>query len=129
MVNQNVQDTLKKFQDSKNKEHEKMQKQTKELREDFNIHKSETKDTIKREIYELKMTTQTIKEELKKDMENLKKKNPSLLPHQQTRTREDRISEFKDKIELKENIEEILNNSRAVKGMYKNSVTPLKEET
>jgi hypothetical protein len=29
MVNQNVQDTLKKFQDTKNKEHEKTQKQIK----------------------------------------------------------------------------------------------------
>jgi SOS-response transcriptional repressor LexA len=30
---------------------------------------------MKREIYELKMTTQNIKEELNKDMENLRKKN------------------------------------------------------
>jgi hypothetical protein len=34
-VNQNVQDALKKFQDTKNKEHEKTQKQLNELREDF----------------------------------------------------------------------------------------------
>jgi hypothetical protein len=33
MVNQNVQDALKKFQDTKNKEHEKTQKQINELRE------------------------------------------------------------------------------------------------
>jgi hypothetical protein len=57
MVNQNVQDALKKFQDTKNKEHEKTQKQINELREDFNKHQSETKDNIKRVIYELKMTT------------------------------------------------------------------------
>jgi hypothetical protein len=50
------------------------QKQTKELRKDFNKHQSKTKDTIKREIDELKMTTQNIKEELNKDMENFKKK-------------------------------------------------------
>jgi hypothetical protein len=50
MVNQNVQDALQKFQDTKNKEHEMTQKQTKELREDFNKHQSETKDTIKRVI-------------------------------------------------------------------------------
>jgi hypothetical protein len=75
MINQNVRDALKKFQDTKSKEHEKTQKQIKELREDFNKHRSETKDTIKREIYELKMTTQNIKEELKKNMENLRKKN------------------------------------------------------
>jgi F0F1-type ATP synthase membrane subunit b/b' len=67
MVNQNVQDAREKFQDSKNKEHEKTQKQTSELREDFNKHESGTKDTIKkRVIYELKMTLQNIKEELNK---------------------------------------------------------------
>jgi hypothetical protein len=73
MVNQNVQDALKKFQDTENKEHENTQKQINELRADLNEHQSETKDAIKREIYELKMTTQ-------KDMENLRKnesnKNP-----------------------------------------------------
>jgi type I site-specific restriction endonuclease len=74
MVNQNVQDELKKFQDTKNKEHEMTQRQINELREDFNKHQSETKDTIKKEIYELNMTTQNIKE-LNKDMENLRKKN------------------------------------------------------
>jgi molecular chaperone DnaK (HSP70) len=62
MVSQNVQDALKKFQDTKNKDHEKTQKQINELREDFNKHESETKDTIKREIYELKMIKQNIKE-------------------------------------------------------------------
>jgi hypothetical protein len=48
IFNQNVQDALKKFQDTKNKEHEKTQKQISELREDFNKHQSETKDTIKK---------------------------------------------------------------------------------
>jgi uncharacterized protein (UPF0305 family) len=43
MVNKNVQDALKKFQDTKNKEHEKIQKQINKLREDFNKHQSETK--------------------------------------------------------------------------------------
>jgi polyhydroxyalkanoate synthesis regulator phasin len=47
MVNQNVQDVLKKFQDTKNEEHEKTQKQINELREDFNI--IVKKETIKRE--------------------------------------------------------------------------------
>jgi type I site-specific restriction endonuclease len=46
MVNQNVQDTLKKFQDTKNKDRDKTQKKIKELREDFNKHQSETKATI-----------------------------------------------------------------------------------
>jgi molecular chaperone DnaK (HSP70) len=75
MVNQNVQEALKKFQDTKIKEHEKTQKQINELREAFNKHQSETKDTIKREIYELKVTTENIKEELNEDMENLRRKN------------------------------------------------------
>jgi cell division protein FtsX len=74
MANQNVQDALKKFQDTKNKEHEKKQKQIKELRENFNKHQSKTKDTIKTEMYELKMITQNIKEDLNKDMENLGKR-------------------------------------------------------
>jgi hypothetical protein len=47
LVYQNIQDALKKFQDSKNKEHEKTQKQINELRKDFNKHQSETKDIIK----------------------------------------------------------------------------------
>jgi hypothetical protein len=75
MVNQNVHDALKKFQDTKNKEHEKTQKQINELREDLNKHQTETKDTIKKKIYKLKKTTQNIKESLNKDMENLRKKN------------------------------------------------------
>jgi hypothetical protein len=47
MINQNAQDACKKFQNTKNKEHEKTQKQIKELKEDFNKHQSKTKDTIK----------------------------------------------------------------------------------
>jgi hypothetical protein len=36
------------FKTPKNKEHEKTQKQIKELREDFDKHQGETKDTIKK---------------------------------------------------------------------------------
>jgi hypothetical protein len=61
MINQNEQDALKKFQDTKNKEHEKTQKQINKLREGFKKHKGKTKDTIKMDTYELKMTTQNIK--------------------------------------------------------------------
>jgi hypothetical protein len=75
MVNQNVQDALKKFQGTKNKEHNMTQKQINELRDDYNKHQSETKDRIKKQIYELKMTTQNVKQELNKDMENLRKKH------------------------------------------------------
>jgi polyhydroxyalkanoate synthesis regulator phasin len=66
IINQNVQDLHKKFKDTKNKEHEKTQKQIKDLTEDFNKIQSETKDTIKREIYELKMIIKNMKEKLTK---------------------------------------------------------------
>jgi polyhydroxyalkanoate synthesis regulator phasin len=54
MVNKNVQETLKKFQDNKNKEYEKAQEQIKETIEALNTHQSKTKNTINREINELK---------------------------------------------------------------------------
>jgi uncharacterized protein YejL (UPF0352 family) len=47
MVNQNVQETLKKFQDTKNKEYEKTQKQINELIVVLNKHQSETEKTHK----------------------------------------------------------------------------------
>jgi uncharacterized protein YejL (UPF0352 family) len=45
-VNQNVQDVLKKFQDTKSKEYEKTQKQINELIGVLNKHQSETENTI-----------------------------------------------------------------------------------
>jgi uncharacterized protein involved in exopolysaccharide biosynthesis len=48
MVNQNIQDALKKFQDTKNKEYEKTQKQINELIGALNKHQSETENTIER---------------------------------------------------------------------------------
>jgi hypothetical protein len=42
MANQNAQDALKTFQDTKNKEHEKTQKKTNESRDDFNKLKQRT---------------------------------------------------------------------------------------
>jgi methionyl-tRNA synthetase len=54
MVNQNVQETLKKFQDNKNKEYEKTQKQINELIRALNKHQSETENTINREVNELR---------------------------------------------------------------------------
>jgi hypothetical protein len=41
MVNQNIQEALKKFQDTKNKEYEKTQKQIKEIIRALNKHQSE----------------------------------------------------------------------------------------
>jgi gas vesicle protein len=51
-VNQNVQEAQKKFQDNKNKEYEKIQKQISELRGALNKYQSETENTINREINE-----------------------------------------------------------------------------
>jgi ABC-type transporter Mla subunit MlaD len=73
-VNQNIQEALKKFQDTKNKEYEKTQKQINELIGALNKHQSETENTISREINELKLRIDNIKEQVTHDMENLRKK-------------------------------------------------------
>jgi hypothetical protein len=72
--NQNVQDALKTFQDIKNKEYEKTQKQINELIGALNKHQSETENIINRKINEIKMKIENIKEEVTHDMENLRKK-------------------------------------------------------
>jgi NAD(P)H-dependent FMN reductase len=48
MVNQNVQEILKKFQDNKNREFEKEQEQIKETIEALYKYQSETKNTLKK---------------------------------------------------------------------------------
>jgi hypothetical protein len=68
MVNQNVQEALKKFQDNKNKEYEKTQKQTKEIIEALNKCQTETKTTINREINEFRAKIDNIKKEATHDM-------------------------------------------------------------
>jgi ABC-type transporter Mla subunit MlaD len=50
MVNQNVQEALKKFQDNKNKEYEKTQDQINEIIGALNKHQGEAEITINREI-------------------------------------------------------------------------------
>jgi HEPN domain-containing protein len=57
MVNQNVQEALKKFQHTKNKEYKKTQKQINELLGTLNKHQSETENIIIRNINELKTKT------------------------------------------------------------------------
>jgi cellobiose-specific phosphotransferase system component IIA len=64
MVNQNVQETFKKFQDNKNGEFEKEQQQIKETKEALYKHQSETKNMINKEINELRMKIDNIKEEV-----------------------------------------------------------------
>jgi uncharacterized protein involved in exopolysaccharide biosynthesis len=61
MVNQNIQEALKKFQDTKSKEYKNTQKQINELIGALYKHQSETDNTINREINELKMKIDNIK--------------------------------------------------------------------
>jgi uncharacterized phage infection (PIP) family protein YhgE len=111
-VNQNVQDALKKFQDTKNKEYEKTQKQINELKGSLNKHQSETGNTINKRINELKMKIENIKEEVTHDIENLRKKNQTEILNtveghsSRLEQVEDRILELKHKIEIKEKTEE-----------------------
>jgi hypothetical protein len=74
VVNQNVQEALKKFPDTKNKEY-KTQKQINEFIRALSKHQSETESTINTEKNELKMKIDNIKEEVTHDMDNLRKKN------------------------------------------------------
>jgi hypothetical protein len=55
LVNQNVQEALKKFQHTKNKEYKKTQKHINEIIGALNKCQSETENTINRETNELKM--------------------------------------------------------------------------
>jgi NAD(P)H-dependent FMN reductase len=71
----NVQEGLKKFQDNKNREFEKAQEKIKETIEVLYKQQSETKNTINREINELRMKIDNIEEEVTHDMENFRKKN------------------------------------------------------
>jgi ribosomal protein S21 len=57
VANQNVQDALKKFQDTKNKEYVKTQKKTNELIETLNKKQSKTENTKNRDINELNLYT------------------------------------------------------------------------
>jgi hypothetical protein len=104
MVNQNVQETLKKFQNNKNREFEKAQEQIKETIQALYKHQSETRNMINKEINELRMKIDNIKEEMTQDMENLRKKNETEMHNkmegQSSRIEqtEDRISELEDEM-------------------------------
>jgi polyhydroxyalkanoate synthesis regulator phasin len=75
MVKQNIQEVVKKFQDTKYKEYKKTQKQINELIGALNKHQSETYNTINRDINELRVKIDNIKEKVSHNMENLRKKN------------------------------------------------------
>jgi hypothetical protein len=63
IVNQNVHETLKKFQHNKNREFEKAQEEIKETIETLYKYQSETKNMINKVIKELRMKIDNIKEE------------------------------------------------------------------
>jgi chromosome segregation ATPase len=113
MVN-NVQEALKKFQDNKNKEYEKTQKQVNEIRGALNKYQTETEITINREINELRAKIDNIKEEVTHNMKNLRKKNETEIQNKmESHSRrieqtEDRTSELEDEIEIKGKTEELL---------------------
>jgi hypothetical protein len=62
IVNQNVQQTLKKFQDKKNGEFEKAQEQIKETIEVLYKHQREMKNKINKEISEVRVKIDNIKD-------------------------------------------------------------------
>jgi hypothetical protein len=107
MINQNVQEVLKKFQGTKNKEHEKTQKQINKLIGALNKHQSETENSINRAINELKMKIDNIKEEVTYNIENLRRKKETETQNtmeghsSRLEQAEDRISELEDKKEIK----------------------------
>jgi peptidoglycan hydrolase CwlO-like protein len=79
MVNQNVQETFKKFQDKKNREFEKAIEKIKKTIEALYKHQSETKNMSNKEINELRTKIDNTEEEITQDMENLRKKNKTEL--------------------------------------------------
>jgi chromosome segregation ATPase len=115
MINQNVQEALKKFQDNKKKkEYEKTQKQINEIIGAPNQCQTKTETTIKREINELREKIDNIKEEITNDMENLRKKNETEIQNKmeghssRIEQTEDRISELEDEMEIKGKTEKLL---------------------
>jgi membrane-associated HD superfamily phosphohydrolase len=114
MVNQNVQRTLKKFQNNKNREFEKAQEQIKETIETLYKHQSETKNTISKEINELRAKIDNIKEEETQDMEKFRKKNKTEMQNKmegqfsKLEQAEDGLSGLEDEMVIKGKTEELL---------------------
>jgi hypothetical protein len=72
MVNQNIQETLKKFIDKKIKNLRKHKKKIKETIEALYKHQCKTKNMINKEINDLRIKIDNIKEEPIQDMENVR---------------------------------------------------------
>jgi hypothetical protein len=113
MANQNIQEALKKFRDTKNKEYEKTQKERNELIGALNKHKGDIENTINREINELKKKID-IKEEVTHNMENIREKNETETQNtveghsSRLEQAEDQITDLEDKMEIKGKSEELL---------------------
>jgi DNA repair exonuclease SbcCD ATPase subunit len=92
---------------TKNKEYEKTQKQINEIIGALNKHQNETENTTDREINELRMKIDNIKEEVIHDMENLRKKNETEIQNKmeghssRLEQAEDRISELEGEMVIK----------------------------
>jgi chromosome segregation ATPase len=116
MVNQNIQEALKKFKDNKKKEkeNEKTQQQINEIIGALNKHQSETENTINREINELRVKIDNIKEEVTHNMENIRKQNETEIQNKmeghssRIEQTEYRISELEDEMVIKRKTEELL---------------------
>jgi exonuclease VII large subunit len=113
-VNQNVQETQRKFKENKNKEYKKTQKQIHEVIGALKKYQSERLNTINREINKLRIKIDNIKEEVTHHMENLRKKNEieiqSTVEGHSSRLEqaEDRMSELEDEMVIKGKTEELL---------------------
>jgi predicted RNase H-like nuclease (RuvC/YqgF family) len=90
---------------------------------------------MNREINELKQKIDNIKEEVTHDMENLRKKNEREIQNtmeghsSRLEQPEDRISELEDEMAIKGKTEELLvKQPKPVKGIYKNLLTPSKDQ-
>jgi polyhydroxyalkanoate synthesis regulator phasin len=103
MVKQIIQEVLKKFKNTKNKEYEKTQKQINELIGALNKHQSEREQCIN----ELETKIDNIKEKVTHYMENLRKKKETEIQKtmeghsSRLEQMEDRISELEDEKEIK----------------------------
>jgi hypothetical protein len=113
MVNQNVQEAHKKFQEDKNKEYEKTHTKKNEILEALNKHRTETETTTNREINELRSKI-NIKEEENHDMENLRKKKETEIQNKKEghfsriEQTEDTILELEDEMAFRGKTEELL---------------------
>jgi chromosome segregation ATPase len=114
MVNQNVQEAIKKFQEDKNKEYEKTQKQINKIIEALDKCQTETETTTNREINELRSKIDNIKEEVTHDIENLRKKNETEIQNKmeghsnRIEQTENRISELEYEMAIKGKTKELL---------------------